>query len=214
MHSIFKVTTTATEVTAALLTEDELRLAIGLASDDVSADGVLSVLEKQIAASIARECGIYSDGQNLPSVMLEICSETFHIEQRVGSIRLSRPRVKDITSVSVAGVALTALQYEVIPSRGVLLRLSGDQVVDWPCGKVVVEYSAGFEVVQPDLKLAASLLIAAQYRDISRDPNLKKESVPGVGDREYVGSSAGNPIYSPAIQQLLVHYKLPAGVGS
>lgn len=202
-HSRFIVSTASSDT--ALLTVAELRAAAGVT--DASRDEALSALGLQAAAAIARACGLASDGVNPPTLLSETCTETWRLPGCVATLMLSRVPVSSITLVTVDGTALDAANYEADAASGRLVRLSSDLPVSWSGAKVTVVYQAGFATAPPDLKLAASKLVAMLDTEAGRDANLKREDIPGVMEREWWVSPASDPLISAEISELLAPYK-------
>jgi hypothetical protein len=88
-----------------------------------------------------------------------------------------------------------------------LRRLTDDNETVWPGCKIVVTYSAGWQTVPDDLKLAAVKLAAVLWSEGERiDPNLKRESIPGVIDREYWVAPSGDTLIPQEVLDLLAPY--------
>nr|WMC97943.1 hypothetical protein RAR13_04300 [Aminobacter aminovorans] len=203
MNSIFSVTTPAADTS--LLTIAELRAAAGVS--DSSQDAALTTLGARVSASIARACGVASDGVNPPTLLRETCSEIYRPTARRDKIVLSRRPVTSISSITEGDEALTSDAYELSKPSGILTRLSSDYPTCWPCGKIIVVYIAGFATVPDDLKLAASKLTTALYAETARDPSLKRERVDGVGEFEYWVAPSDDPLLSAEISDLIAPYR-------
>jgi len=203
MYSTFTVTTPASDLS--LLTVEELRAAVGVT--DTSQDTVLTTLGLRLSASIARQCGVASDGVRSPTLLSETCSEVFRPSRIAGSLVLARRPVTEITSIDENGTTLAASDYEISRGSGLLMRLSGDRAASWPCGKITVVYKAGFAAAPDDLKLAASKLATALYSETARDPNLKRIDIPDVEMREYWVAPSDDPLLSAEISDLLAPYR-------
>lgn len=164
-----------------LLTIEELRVAVGLASDDTSQDDKLETLGKRVSAMIASSCMVVKDGVNPPTLLSEGCVDTYRLKCSQQAIYLSRRPVYQVVSVTVAGAVLTQdVDYEVDPASGKLTRLCGDEESWWQTGKTVVEYVAGFETVPEDLKALAAQLAGGYWTDDGVDPMEKSLNIPGV----------------------------------
>lgn len=203
MNSLFSVTTPAADTS--LLTIAELRAAAGVTGS--GQDAALTTLGARVSASIARACGVASDGVNPPTLLRETCSEIYRPTASRDKIVLSRRPVTSITSVAENSETLSASAYEVNPPSGIMTRLSSDYPTSWPSGKITVTYIAGFATVPDDLKLAASKLTTALFSETARDPNLKREDIPGVLEREYWVAPTDDPLLSSEIIDLLAPYR-------
>jgi hypothetical protein len=173
------VTTPATD--RSLLTLTELRAAAGVT--DGSRDAKLILLGNGIAALMAQACQIPSSGIIPPTFRLETITETFRSDGNLESAILSRQPVASITSLSEAGTALVADDYE--NTAGILRRLSGGRLYPWSYGDLSVVYTAGWATVPDDLKLAATKFVQAEIQSDGRDPMLKRKSTEGVSEYEW-----------------------------
>lgn len=200
------LTVTSPASDRSLLTVAELRAAVGIS--DASQDAVLTALGDRAAASIVRACAVVSVGATPPTLRQETLSETYRLKSHQNCLILSRRPVVTVSSIEVDDVALSATDYEVDASAGLLYRLCGDRIDTWSCGKVVVVYSAGFDVIPDDLKLAASKLVAALWSEGERvDSSLKRESIPGVIDREWWVGPSDDPLIPAEVMDLLSPYR-------
>lgn len=197
--SRFSVTTPASNLS--LLTTAELRAAVG--ATDGSQDAELAILGRRVSTAIARQCNIVDDGVNPPTLLQETCTEIFRWSG-CGPLPLARRPVTSITSVTIDGEAVDAADYE-INGRN-LYALSDDEIDEWTSGKITVVYVAGYATAPDDLKLAASKMATATNAETARDPSLKREDVPGVGELEYWVAPSGDPFLSREIADLLSPY--------
>jgi hypothetical protein len=184
---------------------EELRAAVGVT--DSSQDAALTTLGLRLSASIAKQCGVASDGVHPSTLLSETCSEVFRPTRHQQDLILARRPVSEITSVSENGTVLDAADYEIRRGSGILTRLSGDRFSCFPCGKITVVYEAGFDEAPDDLKLAASKLAAALYSETARDPNLKRIDIPGVEEKEFWVAPSDDPLLSSEVQDLLAPFK-------
>lgn len=198
------VTTPATD--PRLLSAEEMRLAVGLASNDTSRDAALLALNNRISAIIARSCRVAAGGAAVATLRRETLTETFRPDQRLSGFMLSRRPVSSITSVVEDGTTLTGTDYEVDLGSGLLRRLRDDREIEWSCRKTLVVYVAGWDVVPEDLKMAAANLAKEFYSVSTRDPNLKRIKVDGVDEREYFYGQRDDPLMSKEVQELLAPY--------
>lgn len=188
----------------ALLDSTELRTAVGVT--DSSHDGELDVFGSRVSAAIARYCRVASADGLPPTLRLETVSQTFRLHHERRQLVLARRPVSEIVSITVADTALETDEWEVNKSSGILTRLSDDSVMCWPCGKIVVVFSAGFDDVPDDLKMAASRLLKGFWTASTRDPNLKRTMTEGVGEREYWVPPTTDPAIPSEVADLLRPY--------
>lgn len=199
--SIFSVTTAATELS--LLSIEELRAAAGV--NGPAKDAELLALGRSASTALARQCCLRDDGVNHPTLLRETCTEVFRWTG-CGPIRLSRRPVTSVTSVTIDGVAVDATGYEIVDGRN-LYRLSSDALTYWASGKITVVYVAGYAPAPYDLKMAATKLFTALNAEKARDPNLKKEEIPGVRTVEFWVSPSDDPLLSKEISDLISPYR-------
>ena len=185
-----------------LLTVAELRAAVGIPSGK---DTELAALNDRVAASIVRACRVASAGATPPTLRLETVVDTFRFTSRQNALVMSRRPIVEITSITEAGTALAAADYETDSS--LLFRLTSDEMSPWACGKIVVTYSAGWETVPPDLKLAAAKLAGVFWSEGTRiDPNLKRVDIPGVMEKEWWVGPSDDPAIPQEVLDLLESY--------
>jgi len=188
-----------------LLTMAQIRRAVGVT--DASQDGALADLNRQVAAAFSRRF-LTAAGATPPTFRLETLTETLR-DVVASHLWLSRAPVVSITSVVVDGTTKDATDYEVDGRR--LYRLSSDARVWWSAAKIVVVYSAGWDVVPEEIELAASKLAQLLWSESAAqgraDPNLKRVRVDGVGEREWWVGSADDPLMSKEVQELMSPFR-------
>lgn len=195
---MLSVTTAATDL--ALLSPAELRSATGVESGQ---DTDLAALGRRVAATITKACRVPAAGATTPTLRLETLTETFRLKAAQSMLVLSRRPLVAITSVVEDSDTLDTDEYEIDGYQ--LRRLDGDDNPSiWTASKVVVVYRAGWATVPDDLKLAAAKLAGLLWSEGSRiDPNLRRESIPGVIDREWWVGPADDPLIPAEVMQLL-----------
>lgn len=180
-----------------LLSQAQMRVAAGLASNDTSQDAALAEVGLRVAAEIAAHCGIAVGAGGAPTLNREKLTETFRVVEGFEMLVLSRRHDIAIESVTVDDIVLDAGDYEVEVEEGVLYRLLSDCQVRWYARKIVVVYQAGFGSVPPDLVGAATDLFRLRRSEGSRDPMVRAEEtdVPDVlreRTEYWVGSVPGS----------------------
>jgi hypothetical protein len=180
----FTVVTPATDLT--LLTPEELRIAAGLDRDDASQDQTLAEYEAEIAAEIASDCAIASDGVNPPTLRSEECTDVFRFGWSAVALYLSRRHVSEIALVVENGTPLDEPDWRLVAETGKLVRLVNDADACWSAVKVEVAYTAGFDVVPAELKAEAKSRIKFKASEGSRDPLARsiRTDIPDVESRQ------------------------------
>lgn len=201
MMSIFTVTAPASELS--LLTIEELRESAGVS--DGSQDAKLLRLGRRASASIARRCCIVTDGINPATLLLETCEEIFPCVSDC-VLRLARRPVVELVSVTVDGTAADLAGFELNRAAGKVIYAPSGTIAAWPSGRVVVSYKAGFASAPDDLREAAMRAVPAFNSEIGQDPSLKREDIPGLGEREYWVGPKDDPLLSADIDDLIAPY--------
>lgn len=169
------VTTPATD--PLLMTDEQMRLAAGLAADDASQDAALALLNARISAEVYDYAGIaIGDNGKEPTLRQETLTETFRCPSS-GPLILSRRHNVEIVSVTVDGEALDPAGYEVEAESGRLNRVIGQHLSCWRWSLITVVYKAGFATVPPALVGAATDLIRFRRSEIERDPLVRSQRV-------------------------------------
>lgn len=186
----------------ALLTEAEAREAIRNATADVTD------LIKRVSSSIVRACNVRAAGAVPPTLRSEAVSDTYRLKSAQEVLVLSRRPITQVTSVIEDGETLSADDYELRSESGLLRRLSNDVEVCWRAGKIVVGYTAGWETVPDDMKLAAMKLAGVLYSEGERvDPNLRRVEIPGLETREYWVAPSSDTLIPQEVMDLLTPYR-------
>jgi hypothetical protein len=209
-----------------LLTEEELRVAAGLEPDDDSQDAALATQGLRAAAALAGACGVARAGYDVSLLPLRgEAPRTLKAETLVETLRvrpgyqyttlvLARWPVLEIISVTADTTDLTTEDWYLDIPMGTLDRISGNETLPWPCGRVIVEYAAGYDTIPEDLKGYASQLVNIfhQTTTSSVDPNTKHIEIPGVISIErWVDQTATDSIVPDDIKTGLVRdgYRRP-----
>lgn len=155
-----------------------VRAALGLVdnSDDEALAGFLT----RASDVIARHCR--------RTFALETVQETFRLDRWREELMLSRYPVVEVTSIIEAGLAVVTADYEVDKDKGFLTRFHDDRPCWWPAHKIVVTYSAGYDLPRdapPALQQACIQLVKSYYMSADRDPMLRSESIDAVSTASY-----------------------------
>lgn len=197
------VTTPASSYDLTLLATVKAELGI----TDRAEDPNLTRWIKQASEAVAKYCNrVFAE---------ETLTETFRLKSREDGLLLARFPVSAITSVVENDTTLAATDYELASDGGggVLNRLRYERDWQWPIGKVVVVYTAGYALVT-DLPYGverAAILLVNQYRyAATRDPLLRSESTEGAGSSSYFDSIL-NAGLAPEVEGLLSKLRKPSG---
>lgn len=185
------VTVPATDLQ--LLTDEELRVAAGLQPDDTSQDAMLATVGLQAAAALAGACGIAKAGYAASLAPLrgeapltlkaERLIQTVRVRttDQVQKLLLARWPVLSIISVTEDTTGLVVDDWELDIPEASLTRVSGNSTLNWPYGRVIVEYEAGYDDPIPtDLKGYAARLVSLYDQTTGADLSERRVEIPGV----------------------------------
>jgi hypothetical protein len=164
-----------------LLTLGERRAAAG--ANDGARDSELTALGNYVDAMITKACQIARAGAIPPTLRLESVRETFRLKSTQTCLIVARFPVVEFGDVVENGVTLSDADFEI--DGRCMYRLSNAVRICWPCGEIVISYSAGYEVVPPDLKYAAIKFMQGELSRGGRDPLLRSVSIPDVISKDY-----------------------------
>jgi hypothetical protein len=149
------------------------------------------------------------------TVFFERDPQPWQVPGGVAPLQLSRWPVlaSPPPTVSVGDTLLVAdVDYVVDGARGQLIRLSPSGIpMGWVSLPVTVTYRAGFDPVPADVQDAVIRLVKARWYARRRDPNLKREEIPGVRSAEWWidTSPARLAAMPPEVVDLLDNYRVP-----
>lgn len=185
----------------------------------------IDTVKLELGITVATSDSLIKTAIDQQSVVAEsYCKRVFAKETLIDSFRLtcrgwaplslSRWPVVSITSVVEDTTTLTAADYELDASAGMLWRLDGsDRRSSWSSAKIVVTFVAGYALpigLPRDIERAVTLMVKQAWFSARRDPLVKQENVPGVYEATYwigaVGDDAGLP---PEAAALLDQYRMP-----
>jgi hypothetical protein len=138
----------------------------------------------------------------------ETVSEIFRFTRRDDGLLLARFPVSSIVSVVENDTELVPTDYDFAAQNGILTRLRNDRGWQWPIGKVVVTYTAGYAAMGdlPDGVERLAIIFVNQYRYAAdRDPMLRSEATEGAGSSSYFDGGI-----SPEAQNLISQLRKPA----
>lgn len=219
------VTPAADEAARALTTAANVRTIIGSLAGD---DAVLTVLINRASAEMAKCAKLARDTIGTPPTFgAEACRATWPaagfglyipapwvVPGEGESLVLPwRTPVSEIASIVEDAVTLAeGVDFRSMPG-GVLERLRNDAVISWSRAKIVVEFTAGYDLpaeVPDDLEAAAIEQVKFWYASRKRDPSVRSETVPDVYQGAYSvagGDSIGASGLLVSVEGVLSAYK-------
>jgi Phage gp6-like head-tail connector protein len=203
-YQISRVITPAASID--LVTLDQAKAALGIT--DSSQDAAISQHITQISAAINRFCN---------RVFVE---QTYRDQFRAlynwlspGAPLMTRqaPIALDDTGLPLAivtenGAVIDPAAWEVDPSTGQFYRLDGATVLAWTGTTVLIDYTAGFDPVPPDVQAAALEWLGVQYHSgYGRDPSLRSETIPDLITQTWDTSPAAMGSATTAVPAPVAH---------
>ncbi len=198
---------------------------LAIPSTDTSSDTTLARFITEQSALVAQYCNrvfpietvqdvIYPDRDPYPYQVTGMLSE----------LQLSRWPVVSVTSVTdtvavgVANTLISGTDYQVDAARGWLTKVDPNTgyPTGWSPDQYTVQYQAGyFEAGSgsppADLEMAVLRLVTARFKARGRDPFLRSQGEPGVGQEQYwIGALPGQTgPFPPDIAAVLEKYRVP-----
>jgi len=209
MSGVWKLTVTAPAEDLQLLSQEELRVAAGLAPDDATQDATLATRGLQVAEALAGACGIAKAGYDPTLAPLrgeapltlkaETVIQTFRLRYGIESDRLLLARwpALEVISVTTDTTELTVDDWELDIPGSSLMRVSGNGTLCWPTGRVIVEYAAGYDIIPEGLKGYAGRLVSLYHSTTGADMSERRVEIPGVITIERWVDTAATDILVP-----------------
>lgn len=198
---------------------------LAIPSTDASSDATLARFITEQSALVAQYCNrvfpietvqdvIYPDRDPYPYQVTGMLSE----------LQLSRWPIISVTSVTdtvavgVANALTEGTDFIVDPTDGWLTKIDPNTgyPTNWSPDQYTVQYTAGcFEAGSgtppPDLEMAVLRLVTARFKARGRDPFLRSQGEPGVGQEQYwIGALPGQTgPFPPDIAAVLEKYRVP-----
>lgn len=196
----------------ALLSDAELSVAAdGLDGAQDSPAGTLAALGLEAAEWIATLCGVSGIDGNPPTLKPEDLVETFRIRgTEPRSLILARRFVSDVTVVENGSTLTEDTDFVVIGDAGIVRRLSGDAVICWPCGTIVVTYTAGLATIPPVLKAVAQDYVRMRLSTTDRDPLERSVQVEGLDTVSYREAAQGESGFVDMARERLARFIRPS----
>jgi hypothetical protein len=198
--------------------KDELSIPVG----DTTQDAFLSRAISQASKVIANFCNRTFAVETLQDqCFIEQDAYPFQVPGGVDVLQLARWPLVNITSLQVVqtlmvGVTRTlavGTDFVIDAERGWLIRINPftGTSTRWEAELVTVRYDAGYAPIPFDLVDACLRVVTARFKMRGRDPMLRSEGEPGLGQLNYwVGTMPGQDgSLAPEIAGLLDSYRTP-----
>lgn len=173
----------------ALTTRNDVKAALSVtgSTDDTFIDSLIERASAAVESYCRRTFGTRT------------VTQTFRLDRGRQRLILDAVPVTSITSVTEAGTALTADDYELDAGAGFLDRLDGDDGLStWAASKIVIVFVAGYVLpgaggtvtLPADIQAATIDLVARAYHARGRDPQLRSEKILDVIDQSFTAADS------------------------
>ncbi len=208
-----------------LTTLDNIKDDLAIPNTDTSSDATLSRYITEQSAMVAQYCNrvfpieslqdvIYPDRDPYPYQVTGMLSELLLSRFPIVAVTM----VTDTVAVGVANTLTEGSDFIVDVERGWLTKVDPNTgyPTGWSADQYTVQYSAGlFEAGSgtppPDLEMAVLRMVTARFKARGRDPFLRSQGEPGVGNEQYwIGALPGQTgPFPPDIAAVLEKYRVP-----
>jgi hypothetical protein len=182
----------------ALVTVADAKTALGIDPADTSQDAILSQQIDAVSQAVNNWCNrifvvqTYQDQLRNP----DFCWAEPIVTRQYPII------VADPLAITVDGAAIDPTLFEVYPETGRLypLNLAGTDPATagvWSGALILVDYTAGFDVIPADVQGAALEWVNARWNAIGRDPALRSETIPDVITQVWGGNDPSSASAMP-----------------
>jgi hypothetical protein len=183
----------------ALISLDQAKDALGIASSDTSQNGILGRQIAQVSAAINTLCDRifvrqgYRDQFRYVNNWLQFGEP---LQTRQYPIALDQDGLP-VVIVNEGGVILDVSEWEVFTEAGSLYRLDGMGAISmWTGQTIFVDYDGGYDVIPDDIQAAAVEWLAASWVSRGRDPTVRSETIPDVITQTYQSSATNTSAFT------------------
>ena len=213
------VPATSTDLTTLATIKDDL----AIPAADTSSDATLARFITEQSALVAQYCNrVFPVETVQDTLFLDRDPYPYQVAGLQSELQLSRWPVLAVTSV-VETVALGSTNtltegadFITDVANGWLTRLDPNTGVPtgWSPDQYTITYQAGLTSPPADLEMAVLRLVTARFKARGRDPYLRSQGEPGVGQEQYwIGALPGQTgPFPPDIAAVLEKYRVPTVV--
>lgn len=188
-----------------LTTVQAVRLELGnsaTSADDALIVSLISQASAMLAGEMNRAAGI------------EEIEQIEQVRAPLSFFLLDRWPVTELVSCTVAGATIALTDLRLDPHEGFVTLVRNGVTLSWPLGQTVIRYKAGYVLagagrnVPADLERAAIGIAKALFYGRDRDPNIRSDTVAGVGATSYTDTERLEVI-GPDARAIINRYRLP-----
>jgi hypothetical protein len=183
----------------ALISLDQAKDALGIASSDTSQNGILGRQIAQVSAAIQTYCDRifvrqgYRDQFRYVSNWLDFGEPLRTRQYPIAADQDGLP----VVLINEAGIILSVTDWEVFEEAGSLYRLdSAGSISMWTGQSITVDYDGGYDVIPDDIQAAAAEWLGASWVSRGRDPLIRSETIPDVITQVYQSASTSTSAFT------------------
>ena len=209
-YHLTRVVTPATSM--ALMTLDEAKAALGIPLADTSHDAALTMQIEAVSVAANQYCNRVFVVQTYQDTFRYLTNWLYSGQPlRTRQFPIVVDEGVPLVAVIENGAELDGALWEVYPEQGALYRLDGGLVGEWLGTSIIVDYTAGYDPIPPDVRSAALEWLGARWGGTGRDPSLRSETIPDLITQVYdsgASSSAGTTAIPGGTRDLLAPYRI------
>ena len=196
---------------------------LAIPAADTSSDATLARFISEQSALVAQYCNrVFPVETVRDTFFLDRDPYPYQVAGMQSDLQLTRWPVVAVTSVvetialGITNTLTEGTDFITDPANGWLTRLDPNTgaPAGWSPNQYTVQYQAGLTNPPADLEMAVLRLVTARFKARGRDPYLRSQGEPGVGQEQYwVGAMPGQTgPFPPDISAVLEKYRVPTAV--
>jgi len=205
-YKLHRVITPATSL--ALISVARAKDVLGIPADDTSQDGMIGRQIDAVSAAINAYCERVFVKQVYRDQIRSVCN---WLGFGHPLFTLQKPICTDAEGLPLLTVTESGALYsdiEVQLDTGALYRLDASGQSGWSDSLIQIDYTAGYEIIPPDVQAAATEWVAARWSARGRDPTLRSYTIPDVITEAYFSGADQSVTSIPAgARDLLAPYR-------
>ncbi len=193
---------------------------LAIPASDTSSDATLARFITEQSALVAQYCNrVFPIETVRDTLFLDRDPYPYQVAGLQSELQLSRWPVLAVTSVvetvalGVTNVLTEGTDFVTDLARGWLTKIDPNTgtPTGWSPNQYTVQYQAGLSSPPADLEMAVLRLVTARFKARGRDPYLRSQGEPGVGQEQYwIGAMPGQTgPFPPDISAVLEKYRVP-----
>jgi hypothetical protein len=208
-----------------LTTLENIKDDLAIPNTDTSSDATLARFITEQSALVAQYCNRVFPIESVQDVIYpDRDPYPYQVTGMLSELQLSRwpivavASVTDTVAVNMSNTLVAGTDFVIDAAHGWLTKIDPNTGYPtcWSADQYTIQYTAGyFEAGSgsppPDLEMAVLRLVTARFKARGRDPFLRGQGEPGVGQEQYwIGALPGQTgPFPPDIAAVLEKYRVP-----